>query len=70
LDWFNRGRPYAEAKSFEVAISCFGSALVLDPENEDVLVSKSNTLWYLGRYDEAIACCYKALNINHNSELT
>ena len=42
----------------------FDSALVLDPENDDVWVSKSKTLLNLGRYDEAIACCDKALNIN------
>jgi tetratricopeptide (TPR) repeat protein len=70
LDWVNKGRSYAEAKSFDAAISCFDSALVLDHDNEDVWVSRSKTLLNLGRYDEAIACCDRALNINPNSELT
>lgn len=63
-DWLNKGRSYAEAKSFDAAISCFDSALVLDPENEDVWISKGNSLEKLGRNNEAISCCDRALKIN------
>jgi tetratricopeptide (TPR) repeat protein len=61
VDWLNKGRSYAEARSFEAAISCFDSALVLDPENEDGWISKGNALEKLDRNNEAISCCDRAL---------
>jgi tetratricopeptide (TPR) repeat protein len=63
-DWLDRGRSYAEAKSFDTAISCFDSALALYPENDEVWVSKGNSLEKLGRNNEAMACCDRALKLN------
>ena len=64
VDWLNRGRSYAEARSFDTAISCFDSALALDLDNDIVWVSKGNSLEKVGRNDEAIACCDRALKMN------
>jgi len=63
-DWLDKGHSYAKAKSFDTAITCFDSALALDPENEAVWIGKGYSMEELDRNDEAIACCDKALKIN------
>ena len=36
-------------------------ALELDPKNVEALVNKGTTLYALGRYEEALQCCYRTL---------
>jgi tetratricopeptide (TPR) repeat protein len=49
---------------FEESLSYFDQALLLHPDNPDLLNKKGVLLRSLGRYDEAIECFNKSLQLD------
>ena len=49
---------------FEKALSYFDQAIILQPNNPDLLNKKGVALRGLGRYDEAIECFNKSLQLD------
>ena len=50
--------------NFEEALSYFDQATVIQPNNPDLLNKKGVALRGLGRYDEAIECFNKSLQLD------
>ena len=50
--------------NFDEALSCFDQAIMIQPNNPDLLNKKGVALRGLGRYDEAIECFNKSLQID------
>ncbi len=59
-----KGTDFLSQADFEQALSFFDQALILDPNNPDLLNKKGITLRGLGRYDEALECFNKSLQID------
>ena len=49
---------------FEKALSYFEQAIIMQPNNPDILNKKGVALRGLGRYDEAIECFNKSLQLD------
>lgn len=58
------GQKCLEEGDFEQALSFFEQALLLEQSNPDLWNYKGITLRSLGRYDEAIECFNKSLEID------
>ena len=56
VDWLNRGHSYAEAMSFDAAISCFDKALEINPGFIRAWINKGQSLEDLGKFEEAVNC--------------
>ena len=50
--------------NFEEALSYFDQAIVIQPNNPDLLNKKGVALRGLGRYDEALECFNKSLQLD------
>ena len=59
-----KGNELMEDCKFEESLSCFDQALLLQPNNPDLLNKKGVVLRSLGRYDEAIECFNKSLQLD------
>jgi Flp pilus assembly protein TadD len=59
-----KGKAYLESGSFEDALACFEQALLLNQNNPELLNLKAVSLRSLGRYDEAVECFNKSLEID------
>lgn len=59
-----KGTELLQARMLEEALSYFEQALLLDQKNADIWNKKGATLRSLGRYDEALECFNKALEID------
>jgi tetratricopeptide (TPR) repeat protein len=59
-----KGNELMEDCKFEESLSFFDQALVLQPNNPDLLNKKGVVLRSLGRYDEAIECFNKSLQLD------
>ncbi|MBA4459454.1 MAG: tetratricopeptide repeat protein, partial [Nitrosopumilaceae archaeon] len=46
------------------ALSCFEQAIILNPNDPDLWNSKASALRSMGRYEEAIECFNKSLEID------
>jgi len=64
LSWVNMGLTYLLVGDPKDAISCFGSALALEPDNTDALVYLSQAQLRLDEYDECNKNLDRALHIN------
>lgn len=58
-----QGKALLDEGKFEDALSYFEQALVLDQDNADLWNHKGVTLRSLGRYQEALECFNKSLEI-------
>jgi tetratricopeptide (TPR) repeat protein len=59
-----KGKKLLEEGKFEDALGFFEQALLNNPNDPDLLNNKGVTLRSLGRYDEAIECFNKSLEID------
>jgi Flp pilus assembly protein TadD len=59
-----KGKELMEDCKFEESLSFFDQALLLQPNNPDLLNKKGVILRSLGRYDEAIECFNKSLQLD------
>jgi len=57
------GKKFLDAGNYDNALSFFEQALSHDPTNPDLLNYKGIALRSLGRYDEALECYNKSLEI-------
>lgn len=53
-----------ESGDFDQALSYIDQAVIVDPNNPDLLNKKGIVLRALGRYDEALECFNKSLQID------
>ena len=60
----DNGKKLLEEGKFEQALAFFEQALLKNPNDPDLLNSKGVVLRSLGRYDEAIECFNKSLEID------
>jgi tetratricopeptide (TPR) repeat protein len=60
------GTLYFEKKRFDEALACFGTAIDADSVNKIYLYNYARTAFELGKYDETIDFCQKALKIDEN----
>ena len=58
-----KGKNLLEENKFEDALGFFEQAILLEPSNPDLWNLKGAALRSLGRYDEAITCFNKSLEI-------
>jgi Flp pilus assembly protein TadD len=63
-DLVKKGSELMEENNFEEALGYFEQALVLQPNNPDLLNKKGVVLRSLGRYDDALECFNKSLQLN------
>jgi tetratricopeptide (TPR) repeat protein len=59
-----KGNELMKDCKFEESLSFFDQALLLQPNNPDLLNKKGVVLRSLGRYDEAIECFNKSLQLD------
>ena len=59
-----KGNELMEDCRFEESLSFFDQALLVQPNNPDLLNKKGVVLRSLGRYDEAIECFNKSLQLD------
>ena len=59
-----KGNELMEDCKFEESLSFFDQALLLQPNSPDLLNKKGVILRSLGRYDEAIECFNKSLQLD------
>ncbi len=63
-DLIKKGKAKLDEGKFEDALGYFEQALLLDEKNPELWNSKGVTLRSIGRYDEAIECFNKSLEID------
>lgn len=59
-----KGKSLLIEGSFEEALSYFEQALLLEPNNGEILNQKGAVLRSLGRYDDALECFNRALELD------
>ena len=59
-----KGNEVLENYKFEESLSCFDQALLLQSNNPDLWNKKGVVLRGLGRYDEALECFNKSLQLD------
>ncbi len=60
----SRGKKMLDAQKFELALEFFEQALLLDQTDPDLWNNKAVALRSIGRYQEAIECFNKSLEID------
>jgi Flp pilus assembly protein TadD len=63
-DLVKRGIELIMEGNFEEALSYIDQAIIIQPNNPDLLNKKGVTLRGLGRYDEALECFNKSLQLD------
>jgi Flp pilus assembly protein TadD len=63
-DLLKKGKVFLVEGKFEEALSYFEQALLLEQNNAEIWNQKGVALRSLGRYDEALECFNKALQID------
>lgn len=63
-DLVKKGNQLIIGGDFEKALSYFEQAVIMQPNNPDILNKKGVALRGLGRYDEAIECFNKSLQLD------
>jgi Flp pilus assembly protein TadD len=63
-DLLKNGKVFLVEGKFEEALSYFEQALLLEQNNSEIWNQKGVALRSLGRYDEALECFNKALQID------
>ena len=64
LNLVKKGNDLMEDCKFEESLSYFDQALLLQPNNPDLLNKKGVVLRSLGRYAEAVECFNKSLQLD------
>ena len=59
-----KGNEYLENSQYQDALGCFEQALLLDQNNPELWNSKAVSLRSMGRYEEAMECFNKSLEID------
>lgn len=59
-----KGSELIEKGDFEEALSYFEQAIIMQPNDPDLLNKKGVALRGLGRYDEALECFNKSLHLD------
>jgi len=59
-----KGKDYLESTNYQDALGCFEQALLLNQNNPELWNFKGVSLRSMGRYDEAIECFNKSLEID------
>ena len=60
----NKGSKFLTEGDFEKALSYFEQAIIIKPNDPDLLNKKGVALRGLGRYDEALECFNKSLQLD------
>ena len=60
----NKGSQFLIEGDFEKALSYFEQAIIIKPNDPDLLNKKGVALRGLGRYDEALECFNKSLQLD------
>jgi Flp pilus assembly protein TadD len=63
-DLIDKGNRFLEAGKFEEALGFFDQALLLNQNDPELWNHKGVTLRSMGRYDEAIECFNKSLELD------
>ena len=63
-DLIKQGKDFLEEGKFEDALACFEQALLQNQTDPDLWNNKGVVLRSLGRYDEAIECFNRSLEID------
>ena len=69
LSFIQTGAELSQNGDYKSAIICYDNALVIDPEDYNVLVNKGNALTNIGRYEEAMKCYDQVLIQHPNSSM-
>ncbi len=69
LSLLQTGAELTQIRNYSSAIICYDEALVIDPDDSNVLVNKGDALTNLGIYEEAKQCYDKVLSQNPNSSM-
>ena len=64
LELLKKGKSLLYEGNFEEALSYFEQALLLEPNNGEILNQKGAVLRSLGRYDDALECFNRALELD------
>jgi Flp pilus assembly protein TadD len=59
-----KGTEWIMQGNFEEALRCIDQAIIMQPNNPDLLNKKGVALRGLGRYDEALECFNKSLQLD------
>ncbi|MFC1914457.1 HD domain-containing phosphohydrolase [Chloroflexota bacterium] len=65
--WLDKGYASLDTGSYSEAITFFGKALEINPDNDDAWLGKGNALTEQGKYQKAITCFDVALSLNSNN---
>ena len=65
-EWIEEGNTFSDLKRYEEALSAYGQAIHLDPNNAPAYNNKGVALRYLQRYDEAIVAFDQAIRLDPN----
>ncbi len=60
----SRGKDYLEKGQYENALGCFEQAILLNQNDSELWNFKAVSLRSMGRYDEAVECFNKSLEID------
>ncbi len=60
----SRGKDYLEKGEYENALGCFEQAILLNQNDSELWTFKAVSLRSMGRYDEAVECFNKSLEID------
>lgn len=69
LELIQIGAEFSQTGNYTNAIVYYDKALVIDPDDSNVLVNKGDALTNLGIYEEAKQCYDKVLSQNPNSSM-
>ena len=69
LSLIQTGAELSQIGNYMNAIICYDKALVIDPDDSNVLVNKGDALTNLGSYEEATQCYDKVLAQKPNSSM-
>ena len=64
IDLVKNGKEFLESSKYDEALGVFEQALLLNQENPDLWNFKGVALRSLGRYEEAMECFNKSLEID------
>lgn len=63
-DLFSDGQKFLDANEPKMALECFESFLAAHPNHPEALAKKASALEKLGRMEEALAACDRAITVN------
>lgn len=64
--WSNLGLMHKNSGEFAEAMSCFDKAMACDPNNAYAHYNKGALYYRQADNENALACCYRALQLQHN----